>query len=109
MADWMDAVRTADVAMDSRRAVEQMKAKSRKEVDACAEDACSLHIPRSDLGEQFMEGNEDADGSGCTSGRRMRVEANEDTTCSAGADATRPSGTRCSDAASTAGTAVCGG
>ena len=58
MADWMDAVRTADVAMDSRRAVEQLKAQSRKEVNyAYAEDACSLHIPRSDLGEQFMEGN----------------------------------------------------
>ena len=104
MADWMDAVWTADVAMDSRRAVEQLKAQSKKEVNACAEDACSLHIPRSDLGEQFMEGKADADGAGWTSGRSMRVEANEDAACSAGADATRLSGTRCSDAASKART-----
>ena len=111
MADCMDAVRTTDAAVDSRRAIEKMKAQSKKEVDACVEDARSLHIPRSDLGEQLMEGKANAEGFGWTSGRRLRVEANEDRdedkACSAGADATQPSGMRCSGAASEAGT-LCG-
>ena len=52
----------------------------------------------------MMEGKANADGSGWTSGWKLRVEANESTACGAGADAMRPSGTRCSDATSEART-----